>query len=181
MIVEKTKLNDLLLIKPKLYNDDRGFFYVSWNSAELEGFIGKKNLFVQDNHSKSNKNVLRGLHYQIKYPQGKLVRTTYGSVFDVVVDLRKNSSTFGKTFEIELSAKNKYQLWIPPGFAHGFLVLSKYAEFQYKTTNLYKPEYEKTIIWNDKILNINWPLEKKFPILSDKDKKGLNFEESEYF
>jgi dTDP-4-dehydrorhamnose 3,5-epimerase len=162
---------DVFLIEPQVFGDDRGFFFESFNHAKFEQAIGRKVQFVQDNHSKSSKNVLRGLHYQTQHPQGKLVRVTQGEVFDVAVDIRPESPTYGKWVAETLSADNKKQLWIPEGFAHGFLVLSETAEFLYKTTDYYFPEHERCIIWNDTRLAIQWPLIDK-PSLSSKDSKG---------
>lgn len=166
---------DVFLIEPQVFGDERGFFFESFNQAKFEQAIGKKVTFVQDNHSKSSKGVLRGLHYQDPKPQGKLVRVTQGEVFDVAVDIRKNSPTFGKWVAEILSAENKKQLWIPEGLAHGFLVLSETAEFLYKTTDYYAPEFEKCIIWNDPTLNISWPLSGP-PKLSSKDQQGVLFD-----
>ena len=163
---------DVFLIEPEVYGDERGFFYESFNQAKFESAIGRKVNFVQDNHSKSAKGVLRGLHYQDPKSQGKLVRVTQGEVFDVVVDIRTKSPTFGKWVAEILSGENKRQLWIPEGFAHGFLVLSETAEFLYKTTEYYAPEFEKCIIWNDSYLDIKWPIEVS-PKLSYKDQFGL--------
>ncbi len=165
---------DVFLIEPEVYGDERGFFYESFNQAKFESAISRKVTFVQDNHSKSAKGVLRGLHYQDPKSQGKLVRVTQGEVFDVAVDIRPKSSTFGKWVAEILSGENKRQLWIPEGFAHGFLVLSETAEFLYKTTEYYAPEFEKCIIWNDSDLDIKWPI-KEEPILSPKDKEGKIF------
>jgi dTDP-4-dehydrorhamnose 3,5-epimerase len=165
---------DVFLIEPRVFGDERGFFFESFNQAKFEKALGQKITFVQDNHSKSSKGVLRGLHYQDPKPQGKLVRVTQGEVFDVAVDIRKNSPTFGKWVGEILSGENKKQLWIPEGFAHGFLVLSEVAEFLYKTTEYYAPEFEKCIIWNDPDLAIEWPLSKP-PVLSIKDQNGLPF------
>ena len=165
---------DVYLIEPQVFGDDRGFFFESFNHAKFEDAIGRKVQFVQDNHSKSSKNVLRGLHYQTEHPQGKLVRVTQGEVFDVAVDIRKQSPTYGKWVAEILSAENKKQLWIPEGLAHGFLVLSETAEFLYKTTDYYKPEYEHCIIWNDDTLKIQWPIFTT-PILSSKDQQGSLF------
>lgn len=162
------------LIEPQVFGDDRGFFFESFNHAKFEQAIGRKVSFVQDNHSKSAKCVLRGLHYQDPKPQGKLVRVTQGEVFDVVVDIRKNSPTHGKWVAEILSGDNKKQVWIPEGLAHGFLVLSETAEFLYKTTDYYAPEYEKCILWNDPDLAIKWPLDAE-PKLSPKDQNGLPF------
>ncbi len=163
---------DVFLIEPQVFGDERGFFFESFNHAKFEQAIGRKVKFVQDNHSKSSKGVLRGLHYQAENPQGKLVRVTQGEVFDVAVDIRPESPTYGKWVSEVLSAENKKQLWIPEGFAHGFLVLSETAEFLYKTTDYYAPEHERCIIWNDRTLAINWPLIGA-PNLSAKDAKGL--------
>ncbi len=162
---------DVYLIEPQVFGDERGFFFESFNHAKFEQAIGRKVQFVQDNHSKSSKGVLRGLHYQAESPQGKLVRVTQGEVFDVAVDIRPGSKTYGKWIAEVLSAENKKQLWIPEGFAHGFLVLSETAEFLYKTTDYYAPKYERCIIWNDPALAINWPL-LGAPNLSAKDSKG---------
>jgi dTDP-4-dehydrorhamnose 3,5-epimerase len=165
---------DVFLIEPQVFGDDRGFFFESFNHAKFEQAIGRKVQFVQDNHSKSSKGVLRGLHYQTEHAQGKLVRVTQGEVFDVAVDIRPESATYGKWVGEILSADNKKQLWVPEGLAHGFLVLSDTAEFLYKTTDYYAPEFEKCIIWNDETLNINWPLNMP-PILSPKDAAGERF------
>lgn len=165
---------DVFLIEPQVFGDDRGFFFESFNHAKFEQAIGRRVQFVQDNHSKSGKNVLRGLHYQTQQPQGKLVRVTQGEVFDVAVDVRQGSPTYGKWVAEVLSAENKKQLWIPEGLAHGFLVLSESAEFLYKTTDYYAPEYEYCILWNDETLNVDWPLSSP-PILSAKDKAGEPF------
>jgi dTDP-4-dehydrorhamnose 3,5-epimerase len=165
---------DVFLIEPQVFGDERGFFFESFNHAKFEDAIGRKVQFVQDNHSKSSKGVLRGLHYQTEHAQGKLVRVTQGEVFDVAVDIRKGSATFGQWVGQILSAENKKQLWVPEGLAHGFLVLSDTAEFLYKTTDYYAPEYERCIIWNDDTLKINWPLNTP-PILSPKDAAGERF------
>jgi dTDP-4-dehydrorhamnose 3,5-epimerase len=162
---------DVFLIEPQVFGDERGFFFESFNHAKFEQAIGRKVQFVQDNHSKSSKGVLRGLHYQAENPQGKLVRVTQGEVFDVAVDIRPGSKTYGKWVAEVLSAENKKQLWIPEGFAHGFLVLSETAEFLYKTTDYYAPEHERCIIWNDRTLAIDWPFVGT-PNLSAKDAKG---------
>lgn len=161
------------LIEPQVFGDDRGFFFESFNHAKFEQAIGEKVSFVQDNHSKSTKGVLRGLHYQDPRPQGKLVRVTQGKVFDVAVDIRRDSPTYGKWVAEILSADNKKQLWIPEGLAHGFLVLSDTAEFLYKTTEYYAPEFEKCVIWNDPVLAIQWPLTGDLK-LSNKDQQGLS-------
>ncbi len=162
---------DVYLIEPQVFGDERGFFFESFNQARFEQAIGRKVQFVQDNHSKSSKGVLRGLHFQAQQPQGKLVRVTQGEVFDVAVDIRPDSPTYGKWVGDILSAENKKQLWIPEGFAHGFLVMSGTAEFLYKTTDYYAPEYERCIIWNDPTLAIKWPLGGS-PNLSAKDQQG---------
>lgn len=175
MKVIETDIEGLLIFEPKVFGDDRGFFMESFNQEVFESAVGKKIEFVQDNHSKSAKGVLRGLHYQLSpYGQGKLVRCVVGEVFDVAVDIRKNSKTYGKWVGVNLSAENKRQFWIPDGFAHGFLVLSESAEFLYKTTNYYAPQFEKSIKWDDEKIAIDWPLTDK-PLLSDKDNKGEAF------
>ena len=171
---------DVVLIEPKVFGDERGFFFESFNQAQFEEAIGKPVQFVQDNHSRSVKNVLRGLHYQIQHPQGKLVRVVQGEVFDVAVDLRKSSKTFGQWVGAILSAENKHQLWIPEGFAHGFVVLSDTAEFLYKTTDYYAPAHERSILWNDATLRIQWP-DGIQPTLSVKDAQGKAFIEAEVF
>lgn len=171
---------EVVLIEPKVFGDERGFFFESFNQARFEEAVGKRINFVQDNHSRSVKNVLRGLHYQIQQSQGKLVRVIQGEVFDVAVDLRKSSSTFGQWVGQVLSAENKYQLWIPEGFAHGFVVLSDIVEFLYKTTDYYAPSYERCLLWNDLVLDIQWPTE-IVPVLSAKDSQGRPFNEAEVF
>lgn len=171
---------DVILIEPKVFGDERGFFFESFNQAQFEQAIGKPMQFVQDNHSRSAKHVLRGLHYQIQQPQGKLVRVVQGEVFDVAVDLRKNSPTFGQWVGEILSADNKRQLWVPEGFAHGFVVMSDTAEFLYKTTDYYAPAHERCILWNDATLAIQWPAGIG-PILSAKDAQGKPFIEAEVF
>jgi dTDP-4-dehydrorhamnose 3,5-epimerase len=174
MNIIQTAIPDVLIIEPKVFGDSRGFFMESWNKRRFDEAVGRNVEFVQDNHSRSAKGVLRGLHYQLVQPQGKLVRVPWGSVFDVAVDLRKSSPTFGKGVGTELSADNQRQMWIPEGFAHGFLVLSDSADFLYKTTDYYHPESEQTLRWNDPVLEINWPLDAiaKPPGLSDKDQLG---------
>lgn len=172
---------EVILLEPTVYGDDRGFFYESFNQRQFEEFIGRKVNFVQDNHSRSAKNVLRGLHYQIQQPQGKLVRVVAGEVFDVAVDLRKSSPTFGHWVGAVLSAENKHQLWVPEGFAHGFVVLSETAEFLYKTTDYYAPTYERCIAWNDINIGIQWPITTETPTLSDKDHQGRSLIEAELF
>ncbi|MCP9451771.1 MAG: dTDP-4-dehydrorhamnose 3,5-epimerase [Nitrospira sp.] len=171
---------DVVLLEPQVFGDDRGFFFESFNQARFEAAIGKPITFVQDNHSRSVKGVLRGLHYQIRQPQGKLVRIVVGAVFDVAVDLRRSSPTFGQWVGEILSAENKRQLWIPEGFAHGFVVLSEVAECLYKTTDYYAPEHERCLIWNDPTVGITWPLEGA-PILSSKDRQGVTFDRAEWF
>ncbi|EFD8955089.1 dTDP-4-dehydrorhamnose 3,5-epimerase, partial [Escherichia coli] len=169
MNVIKTEIPDVLIFEPKVFGDERGFFFESFNQKVFEEAVGRKVEFVQDNHSKSSKGVLRGLHYQLEpYAQGKLVRCVVGEVFDVAVDIRKSSSTFGKWVGVNLSAENKRQLWIPEGFAHGFITLSNIAEFIYKTTQFYNPSFERVIAWDDPVLNINWNI-KQLPIVSKKD------------
>ena len=171
---------DIVLIEPKVFGDERGFFFESFNQIRFEEVVGRKINFVQDNHSRSMKNVLRGLHYQIQQPQGKLVRVIQGEVFDVAVDLRKSSPTFGQWAGQILSAENKCQLWIPEGFAHGFIVLSDTAEFLYKTTDYYAPIHERCLLWNDPVLDIQWP-PGIIPVLSAKDIQGMAFNEAEIF
>lgn len=182
MTVKTTELAipGVFLIEPRVFGDDRGFFYESYNHAQFEQAVGVQVHFVQDNHSRSARNVLRGLHYQIKQPQGKLVRVVHGEVFDVAVDLRHGSPTFGHWVGERLSAENKRQLWVPEGFAHGFVVLSESAEFLYKTTNYYAPEHERCIIWNDTELAIDWPIEGP-PRLSGKDALGVRFSDADHF
>jgi dTDP-4-dehydrorhamnose 3,5-epimerase len=176
----KTKIPDVMILEPKVFGDDRGFFYESFNEKAFLEATGSQTKFVQDNHSKSAKNVLRGLHYQIQQPQGKLVRVAVGEVFDVAVDLRRNSDYFGQWVGVHLSAENNRQLWVPPGFAHGFLVLSENAEFLYKTTDYYAPAYERSVLWNDPDLGIEWPIDQD-PILSGKDQLGSRFKDADVF
>jgi dTDP-4-dehydrorhamnose 3,5-epimerase len=171
---------EILLITPKVFRDERGFFFESWQQ-QVFADAGIRADFVQDNHSRSIINVLRGLHYQIRQPQGKLIRVIVGEVFDVAVDLRRSSPTFGKWAGAVLSAENFQMLWIPPGFAHGFLVLSDIAEFVYKATDFYAPQYERTIRWNDPQIQIDWPLQGQTPILSTKDANGAAFQNAEVF
>ncbi|MFZ6731698.1 dTDP-4-dehydrorhamnose 3,5-epimerase [Undibacterium sp. Ji42W] len=180
MKVVETSLPGVLILEPRVFGDDRGFFYESFNARTFAELTGLDVNFVQDNHSKSAKNVLRGLHYQIQQSQGKLVRVIAGEVFDVVVDLRKSSPTFGKFEAVVLSGENKRQLWIPPGFAHGFLVTSDNAEFLYKTTDYWAPEHERCLLWNDPVLDINWPLQDA-PLLSGKDQSGKLLADAEVF
>jgi len=180
MNIIPTAIPDVLVIEPNVFGDDRGFFFESYNEKTFEALTGIKIAFVQDNHSRSAKHVLRGLHYQIKQPQGKLVRVVAGEVFDVAVDIRRASATFGKWVGERLSADNKKQMWVPPGLAHGFLVLSDVADFLYKTTDYYAPEHERCIRWNDPDLNIQWPISGA-PIVSAKDEKGELFKDAEVF
>ena len=174
-----TKIPDVLLLKPQVFDDARGFFFESYNHKVFTD-LGIPHSFVQDNHSRSQKNVLRGLHYQIRQPQGKLVRVILGEVFDVAVDLRRESLTFGQWTGAFLSAENREMLWVPPGFAHGFLVLSDWAEFIYKATDFYEPRFERTIRWNDPHLAIAWPIAAE-PQLSAKDMQGVYFSEAEVY
>ena len=180
MKVTPTSIPDVLVIEPKVFGDARGFFYESFNQKAFNEATGLNLNFVQDNHSRSGKGVLRGLHYQIQQPQGKLVRVVRGAVFDVAVDIRKSSPTFGKWVGVELSEENHKQLWIPAGFAHGFMVTSESAEFLYKTTDYYAPEQERCIAWNDPAIGIQWPLTTT-PSLSAKDQQGLSLRDAETF
>jgi dTDP-4-dehydrorhamnose 3,5-epimerase len=181
MQIIKTDIPDLLIIEPKVFGDERGFFMENWNRQAFAD-AGLDLTFVQDNHSRSQQGILRGLHYQIKRPQGKLVRVTLGSVFDVAVDLRQSSPTFGQWLGLELSESNHRILWVPPGFAHGFYVTSPVADFMYKCTDIYAPQYERTIRWDDKTLAIDWPLvEGMHPLLSEKDADGMAFKDAEVF
>jgi len=180
MKVLPTRIPDVYLFEPTIFGDDRGFFFESFSKQAFEKLTGIQTDFVQDNHSKSSKGVLRGLHYQIKQPQGKLVRVCSGEVLDIAVDLRKSSPTFGQWEGVLLSAENKRQLWVPEGFAHGFVVLSDTAEFLYKTTNYYAPEFERCISWNDASLAIDWQYNGK-PLVSDKDANGVAFKEADLF
>ncbi len=182
MNIIRTDLPDVLIVEPKVFGDARGFFFESFNQRRFEALTGLSPQFVQDNHSRSARGVLRGLHYQIHQPQGKLVRVTAGEVFDVCVDLRRSSPTFGKSVAVMLSADNHRQLWIPPGFAHGFLVTSDSADFQYKTTDYYAPEHERALLWNDPALAINWPLQAVgLPTLSAKDEVGVPLAQAETY
>lgn len=180
MPIQTTSIPDVIIIEPKVFGDERGFFYESFNARSFAEQTGIKASFVQDNHSKSIKGVLRGLHYQIQQPQGKLVRVVAGEVFDVAVDIRKKSPTFGQWVGVTLSADNKRQLWIPEGFAHGFLVTSDSAEFLYKTTNYYAPEFERSILWNDPAIGIQWPIVGE-PTLSNKDRVANILGDAEVF
>lgn len=180
MQIIRTAIPDVLIIEPKVFGDERGFFFESFNQRRFTELTGVSTPFVQDNHSRSAKNVLRGLHYQIQQPQGKLVRVTAGEVFDVCVDLRKSSPTFGQSVSVVLSGTTHRQLWVPPGFAHGFLVTSDFAEFLYKTTDYYAPEFERSLLWNDPALAIDWPLAGA-PLLSVKDKAGVHLAQADNF
>jgi dTDP-4-dehydrorhamnose 3,5-epimerase len=181
MIATPLSIPDVVLLEPKVFGDERGFFFESFNQKTFNHLMGQEITFVQDNHSRSAKNVLRGLHYQIEQPQGKLVRVSQGAVFDVAVDVRLSSKTFGQWCGEILSAENKRQLWIPAGFAHGYIVMSETAEVLYKTTDYYAPASEKIILWNDPTLAIDWHLSDFSPTLSSKDAQGLLFRESAYF
>lgn len=181
MDADRLSIPDLVVLTPKVFGDERGFFFESFNESTFEHLTGVKTTFVQDNHSRSQKGVLRGLHYQLPpKAQGKLVRVVQGEVFDVAVDVRKRSPTFGQWAAVHLSAENKQQFWIPPGFAHGFVTLSETAEFLYKTTDYYAPAYERCIAWNDKTIGIQWPIAET-PILSAKDAQGLPITLAETF
>jgi len=179
MQITPTALPDVLLVVPKVFGDERGFFFESWNRrAFADGGIDVD--FVQDNHSRSRRGVLRGLHYQIKHAQGKLVRATEGEVFDVAVDLRRSSPSFGRSVGAVLSAANRHMLWVPPGFAHGFVVLSEYAEILYKATDNWYPEHERTLLWNDAALRIDWPLDTE-PTMAAKDAAGLPLADADVY
>jgi dTDP-4-dehydrorhamnose 3,5-epimerase len=180
MNVIDTAIPEVKILKPRIFGDERGFFMESYNRRVFNELLGIDVEFVQDNHSRSIKNVLRGLHYQIQQAQGKLVRVISGEVFDVAVDMRKSSPHFGQAVSRVLTADNHEQMWIPPGFAHGFLVLSEEAEFLYKTSDFYAPEHERTVLWNDSDLAIDWPLIAA-PLLSDKDRQGLPFSQAEAY
>lgn len=180
LTVTRTAIPDVMILEPKVFGDDRGFFYESFNAKTFEAATGIKREFVQDNHSRSARNVLRGLHYQIQHPQGKLVRIVAGEVFDVAVDLRRQSATFGKWVGVTLSAENKRQLWVPEGFAHGFVVVSDYAEFLYKTTDYWYPEHERSLLWSDPELGIDWPLSGA-PLLAGKDAAGTTLAQAQAF
>jgi len=176
----ETSIQDVFKIKPDFFVDNRGFLFEAFNQSRFEDAIKQKVNFVQDNHSRSFKNVLRGIHYQINQVQAKLIRVVQGEIFDVIVDLRKYSDTFGQWEGCILSADNKEQLWVPEGCAHGFLVLSDVAEILYKTTNYYEPQFERCLLWNDKTINIKWPIQSE-PILSKKDSLGQSFKDLDYF
>ncbi len=178
--VTATALPEVLILEPKVFGDDRGFFFESFNQRDFEQATGLRVQFVQDNHSKSSQGVLRGLHYQIQHPQGKLVRVTQGSVFDVAVDLRRSSPHFGQWVGVELSADNKRQLWIPPGFAHGFVVTSESAEFLYKTTDYWYPEHERSLLWCDPSVGVQWPVSGE-PKLAAKDAAGTVLARADVF
>lgn len=180
MKIHMTAIPDVLVLEPRVFGDERGFFFESFNARAFREATGVDLSFVQDNHSRSARNVLRGLHYQIGQAQGKLVRCVQGRVFDVAVDLRRGSATFGRWVGQELSEHNKLELWVPPGFAHGFVVLSESADFLYKTTDYYAPEHERCIAWNDVELGIDWPIDGE-PILSDKDRLGATLSAAEVF
>jgi len=180
MQVTQTDIPEVLVVTPRVFGDDRGFFFESFNQRKWRELTGLDTQFVQDNHSRSSKGVLRGLHYQIRQPQGKLVRVVVGEVFDVAVDLRRSSPTFGRWVGERLSADNKKQLWVPEGFGHGFVVLSDTAEFLYRTTDFYAPEHERCIVWNDAQLQIDWPLTGA-PVLSAKDAAGASFKDAEVY
>ena len=180
MKITPSEIPDVLIIEPNVFGDSRGFFFESYNEKEFMETTGLQVAFVQDNHSRSNRHVLRGLHYQIQQPQGQLVRVISGDVFDVAVDIRRSSPTFGKWVGDYLTAENKKQMWVPPGFAHGFLVLSDDAEFLYKTTDYWAPEHERCIRWNDPVLNVQWPITGD-PLVSEKDEKGAFFQDAEVF
>jgi dTDP-4-dehydrorhamnose 3,5-epimerase len=178
--IVETALDGVVLLEPRVFGDARGFFFESFNARVFHELTGVDAAFVQDNHSRSARGVLRGLHYQIRQPQGKLVRVVAGSVFDVAVDLRRRSPSFGRWFGAELTAENKRMLWIPPGFGHGFLVTSDAAEFLYKTTDYWAPEHERSLMWNDPALGIDWPLDGE-PLLSEKDRKALPLSQCEVY
>lgn len=180
MQIVQTAIPEVLMIEPQVFGDERGFFFESFNQQRFDSLTGLNATFVQDNHSKSAKNVLRGLHYQIQQPQGKLVRVIVGEVFDVAVDVRRHSATFGQWVGVVLSAQNKRQLWVPPGFAHGFLVLKDGTEFLYKTTDYYAPQHERCICWDDPDIAIAWPLDGE-PLLSGKDQLGVSLQQAEVF
>lgn len=178
--VLKTELPEVLILEPEVFGDSRGYFYESYSAHDFEKVTGLDRTFVQDNHSRSKRGVLRGLHYQIKCAQGKLVRVTEGEVFDVAVDIRSGSPNFGKWTGTKLSAENRRQLWVPEGFAHGFLVLSDWAQFLYKTTDYYAAEHERCIRWDDPSINVEWPIEHD-PVLSAKDQEGLDLHSADTF
>lgn len=178
--VTQTAIPEVLILEPKVFGDERGFFFESFNQLDFNLVTGLDVQFVQDNHSKSSKGVLRGLHYQIQHPQGKLVRVAQGAVFDVAVDLRRSSPNFGKWVGVELSAENKKQMWVPPGFAHGFVVTSDSAEFLYKTTDYWYPEHERSLLWSDPVVGIQWPLDGG-PQLAAKDAEAKTLQDADVF
>ena len=180
MRVTRTEIAEVLIVEPRVFKDTRGFFLESYNRRAFREATGIDVEFVQDNHSRSSRNVLRGLHYQVRRPQGKFVRVTAGEVWDVAVDLRGNSATFGKWVATTLDASSARCIWIPAGFAHGFLVLSEWAEVQYKTTDYYAPEHERTLLWNDPALGIDWPLHGE-PVMAEKDRRGVPLAAAERF
>ena len=180
MKVERSSIADVLLLEPKVFGDARGFFFESYNRKTFAQATGLDVEFVQDNHSRSSRNVLRGLHYQRRQPQGKLVRVTAGEIWDVVVDLRRSSATFGRWTGVTLNADSRRMLWVPAGFAHGFIVLSEHAEVQYKATDYYAPEHERTLLWNDPALAISWPLTGE-PVMTEKDRRGKPLATAETF
>lgn len=180
MDVTPTEIPEVVLIEPKVFGDDRGFFFESYNKQAFIDKAGVNLTFVQDNHSRSAKHVLRGLHYQIEQAQGKLIRVVVGSIYDVAVDIRRSSPTYGQWVGRLLSAENKHQLWVPPGFAHGFVVVSEVAEVLYKATDFYAPQHERSILWNDPDIGINWPLSED-PVLSQKDLAGQSFKDAEVY
>ncbi|HVZ46141.1 MAG TPA: dTDP-4-dehydrorhamnose 3,5-epimerase [Ramlibacter sp.] len=183
MQVHATRLPGVVILEPKVFGDARGFFMESFNQQAFDAAVGNTHRFVQDNHSRSARGVLRGMHYQIRQPQGKLVRVASGRVFDVAVDMRRSSPTFGQWAGVELSAENHRQLWVPPGFAHGFLVLSEWADFLYKTTDYYAPQHERALAWDDPHVGIAWPLEElaTAPVLSQKDQAAPRWDQAECF
>lgn len=181
MIYTRTSIPDVLVFEPRIFGDERGFFFESFNQKSFDEAVGQHYDFVQDNHSKSSKGVLRGLHYQIKQPQGKLVRVIAGTVFDIAVDIRRSSPSFGHAIGEIISSENKKQMWIPPGFAHGFLVLSESAELLYKTTDFYAPAHERCLAWNDADVGISWPELNVPMLLSSKDQQGISLAQAELF
>ena len=181
MNVIPTDIPGVLVIEPQVFGDERGFFLESFNQKKFSDETGLNHQFVQDNHSRSRQNILRGLHYQVQQVQGKLVRVVLGEIYDVVVDIRRSSDTFGQWVGVTLSAENKRQLWVPPGFAHGFYVLSDSADVLYKTTDYYAPQHERSILWNDADLAIKWPLVSQAPVLSEKDQQAAQFAIAEVF
>ncbi|MBE7386067.1 MAG: dTDP-4-dehydrorhamnose 3,5-epimerase [Leptolyngbya sp. SIO1E4] len=181
MLITPTDIPDVLVIEPQVFGDDRGFFFESFHQQKFADETGLPGQFVQDNHSRSKQNILRGLHYQIQQAQGKLVRVVMGEIYDVAVDIRRSSATFGQWVGMTLSAENKRQLWVPPGFAHGFYVLSESADVLYKTTDYYAPQHERSLLWNDPDLAVHWPLLTDSPLLSAKDQNAVPFKAAEVF